>query len=96
MDEDIKVAIEHVTLILSDSFRNRNEKGIDLERKIKNFWNKIKKKMPEDVAKNYSLFPDNADNKKAFSENLEELMSAQNVKMNVVIFLYNQGIKLFD
>ncbi len=96
MDEDIKLAIEHVCIILKESFAQRNEKDIDLERKIKNFWNKMKKKMPEDVAKNFSLNPENETYEKAFSDELAELMTAQNVKMNVVIFLYNQGVKLFD
>ena len=62
----------------------------------KNFWNKIKKKMPEDLAKNYSLNPEDEAHKAAFVAQLAELMTAQNVKMNVVIFLYNQGVKLFD
>lgn len=96
MDEDIKLAIDHVCIILKDSFTKRNEKGIDLERKVKNFWSKMKKRMPEEVAKNFSLNPDNEDYKQAFGEQLAELMNAQNVKMNVVIFLYNQGVKLFD
>ncbi len=96
MDEDIKIAMEHVCIILKESFDKRNEKGIDLERKIKNFWNKIKKKMPEDIAKNYSLNPEDEAHKAAFIAQLAELMTAQNVKMNVVIFLYNQGVKLFD
>jgi hypothetical protein len=56
----------------------------------------MKKKMPEDVAKNFSLNPENETYEKAFSDELAELMTAQNVKMNVVIFLYNQGVKLFD
>lgn len=96
MDEDIKIAIEHVINIISESLKKRNERGIEMERKVRNFWNKIKKRLPEDLAKGFSENPDDKELQDAFAVNLEELMNKQNIKMNVVIFLYKQGIQLFD
>ena len=95
MDEDEKVAIDHVVTIISEALRRRKEESIELERKTRNFWKKIKKRLPEEVGNALEEDATSEANRAAFTKGMEELMESQSIKMNVVSFLYNQGIELF-
>jgi len=92
-DKDVEIAIGHVVDMVSSGLVKRKEKGIELERRSRNFWNKIKKGMPEDVGANLEANPEDEATKEAFATELERLMKSQNVKMSVVSLLFNNGIR---
>lgn len=94
MAEDINLAIDHVVNILTEALTKRKEEGVDLERKVRNFWDKLKKRLPEEVSTEIQENPSAESSKIAFKKGMEELMNAQNVKMSVVVFLYDQGVEL--
>lgn len=94
MTEDVKVAIGHTAEILTNSLHKRQTEGIELERKVRNFWDKIKKRLPAELATSMENQPNEEATKTAFVKQMEELMTAQNVKMSVVMFLFEQGIEL--
>ena len=94
MDPDLDNAIEHIRRIISETLKKRNDEGIEIEKSINNFWNKIQKKFPSDFIEQYNDNPDNKELNVEFGQHLKEIMNAQNVKMNVVMFLYHQGVEL--
>ncbi|MDC0231210.1 hypothetical protein OAK19_04525 [Aureispira] len=94
MDPDLDNAIEHIRRIISESLIKRNNEAVELEKKVNNFWNKIQQKFPSDFVSQYDENPDNQALNVEFCQHLKEIMHAQNIKMNVVMFLYNQGVEL--
>ena len=94
MREDIKEAIDHITTIMVGGLVKRRDEGIELERHERNFWSKLKKRIPEEVAKAMEEKPEEEASQQKFQEALAEQMNAQNVKMSVVAFLFNKGIEL--
>lgn len=92
-DQDLEVAIGHVVEMVGSGLVKRKGEGIELERKIRNFWNKIKKGMPEEVGTNLEAEPEDEAARAAFKTELERLMKSQNVKMSIVALLYNSGIR---
>ncbi len=94
MDPDLDNAIEHIRRIISGSLKEKNDEGVELEKKVNNFWKKIQKKFPSDFVSQYNDNPDNEDLNVEFVQHLKEIMHAQSIKMNVVMFLYNQGVEL--
>lgn len=94
MAEDVKVAIGHVVNILTTAFQKRQTEGIDLERKTRNFWDKLKKRLPAETIASIENQPKEEATKTDLTKQMEELMTAQNVKMSVVMFLFEQGIEL--
>lgn len=92
-DKDLEIAIGHVLEMVGSGLQKRKTEGIELERKLRNFWNRIKKGMPEEVATNLEAEPESEASREAFKTELERLMKSQNVKMSVVALLYNNGIR---
>jgi hypothetical protein len=92
-DKDLEIAIGHVVDMVGSGLLKRKEEGIELERKVRNFWNKIKKGMPEEVGTNMEAEPEDEAARKALSVELDRLMKSQNVKMSIVALLYNSGIR---
>ncbi|WMX13034.1 MULTISPECIES: hypothetical protein [unclassified Aureispira] len=93
-DKDLEIAIGHVVDMVGSGLVKRKAEGIELERRVRNFWNKIKKGMADDVVANLEAEPEDEAARKAFAEELERLMKSQNVKMSVVALLFNSGIRL--
>jgi hypothetical protein len=94
MEDDVKVAIGHVVNIIGEALRKREEESVELPRPVRNFWNKIKKRLPEEVGPAMEASPTEEAARASFTEGMGELMKAKNIKMNMVMFLYNQGIEL--
>lgn len=94
MAEDIKVAIDHVVRILTESLVKRKEEGIELERNARNFWSKLKKRIAGETAAAMESNPEDTAAQDSLRADLETMMKTQNGKMGVVVFLYNQGIEL--
>jgi len=92
-DKDLEIAIGHVVEMVGSGLVKRKEEGIELERKVRNFWNKIKKGMPEEVGANLEAAPEDEAARNAFAVELDRLMKSQNVKMSIVALLYNSGIR---
>lgn len=92
-DKDLEIAIGHVVEMVGSGLVKRKTEGIELERKVRNFWNRIKKGMPEEVGANLEAEPEDPAARKAFGEELDRLMKSQNVKMAVVALLYNSGVR---
>ena len=92
-DKDLKIAIGHVVEMVGSGLVKRKAEGIELERRVRNFWNRIKKGMPEEVGANMEAEPEDAASRAALTTELERLMASQNVKMSVVALLYNSGIR---
>lgn len=94
MTEDVKVAIDHVVRILAEDLEKRKNEGIELERTKRNFWSKLKKRVGEEIATNMETTPTDGAAQDALKAKIGELSKAQNVKMSLVVFLYDQGIEL--
>lgn len=92
-DKDLEIAIGHVVDMVGSGLVKRKAEGIELERRVRNFWNRIKKGMPEEVGANLEAEPEDEAARKAFATELDRLMKSQNVKMSVVALLYNSGIR---
>lgn len=92
-DKDLEIAIGHVVELVGSGLIKRKAEGVELERKVRNFWNKIKKGMPEEVGANLEAEPADDATREAFKVELDRLMKSQNVKMSVVALLYNNGIR---
>lgn len=92
-DKDLDVAIGHVVEMVGSGLLKRKEEGIELERRVRNFWNRIKKGMPEEISANLEAEPEDPDARKALRTELDRLMKSQNVKMAVVALLYNSGVR---
>lgn len=92
-DKDLEIAIGHVVELVGSGLVKRKEEGVEMERKIRNFWNKLKKGMPEEVSANFEAAPKDEAARKAFATELDRLMKSQNVKMSIVALLYNNGIR---
>lgn len=92
-DKDLEIAIGHVVEMVGSGLQRRKTEGVELERKIRNFWNRIKKGMPEEVSANLEAEPEGEAEREAFKVELDRLMKSQNVKMSVVALLYNSGIR---
>jgi len=94
MEDDVRIAIGHVVDIVGGALQKRKEESIELPRQVRNFWTKIRKRLPEDVSLAIEADPTDEAARAAFTEGMGELIKAQNIKMNMVMFLYNQGVKL--
>ena len=70
------------------------KENIELERKTKNFWAKSRKLMGAEFSDKFEENPTDTTIIDEFKSNLTELMNRQNVKMSVVVFLYNLGIEI--
>jgi hypothetical protein len=92
-DKDLEIAIGHVVEMVSSGLMKRKTEGIELERKLRNFWSKIKKGMPDEVGANIEAEPEDEAARAALTTELDRLMKSQNVKMSVVALLYNNGIR---
>jgi hypothetical protein len=92
-DKDLEIAIGHVVEMVGSGLIKRKAEGVELERKLRNFWNKIKKGMPDEIGANLEAEPEDEATRDAFKVELDRLMKSQNVKMSVVSLLYNSGIR---
>jgi hypothetical protein len=92
-DKDLEIAIGHVVEMLGSGLAKRKVEGVELERRVRNFWSRLKKGMAEEVVTNFEAEPEDEATRKAFAVELERLMKSQNVKMSVVALLYNSGIR---
>lgn len=94
LKDDEKQAIGLVADLIMPALVRRKTEGVELERHSRNFWNKLRKRLPEDDVKMIQEQPEDAASKTKFEEGLGNLMGAQNIKMSVVAYLYNNGVEL--
>lgn len=94
MTEDVKIAVDHVVRILAEGLDKRKNEGIELERTTRNFWSKLQKRVGEEIATNMQENPTDVAAQDALKTKIGELSKAQNVKMGLVVFLYEKGVEL--
>lgn len=95
MAEDSKLAVQHLTDIMVPALKKRKEERVELDRETKNYWNKLKKRLPEDAMIPFEENPEDEAAQSKFKEVLEQYVDRyQNVKMSTAIFLVNKGVEL--
>ncbi|MCP4441387.1 MAG: hypothetical protein GY810_20975 [Aureispira sp.] len=92
---DIEKVKEHVVEVLVNGFKMRNATGKGLDKKINSFWTKFSRRLPEDVVKDMERQPEKPESVKNFTYFLDEQLKKPAIKANVMMFLVNNGIKLF-
>lgn len=92
---DIEKVKEHVVEVLVNGFKMRNATGKGLDKKINSFWSKFSKHLPEDVVKDMERHPEKEETIKNFNYHLDEQLKKTAIKANVMMFLVNNGVKLF-
>jgi site-specific DNA-adenine methylase len=94
MAEDIKIAKEHLITILTEGFKTKQETGNALNKDIYTFWKGIQKNLPAELLTLIENEPMSDATKQGLDTEFNRLLQKQNVKMNVVMFLFNQGVEL--
>ena len=95
MAEDTKVAVDHLVTIMTKELKRRQDERVELERETKKFWDRLKKRLPEELLANLEAEPENEAHQEAFRNAMIDLINAkQNVMMNAAIFLSKKGVQL--
>ena len=87
-------ARNHIVSILSNEFKLKKETGKGLSKIVNGYWSKLKKRLPLDLVQDFENNPEDSTVQNSFALTFDELMKHSGVKMNTVMFLYNQGIEL--
>ena len=95
MAEDTRLAVNHLVDLIAPALKKRKEERVELDRNTKNYWNKLKTRIPEDVAAALEDNPSDEAAQNKFKDIMEETMDrSQNVKMSTAIFLAKNDIEL--
>jgi hypothetical protein len=95
MAEDTRLAVNHLVDLIVPALKKRNEERVELNRDTKNYWNKLKTRIPADVTTALEENPEDEAAQNKFKDVMEESMDrAQNVKMSTAIFLAKNGVEL--
>ncbi|MGH1339114.1 MAG: hypothetical protein ACRBFS_23560 [Aureispira sp.] len=95
MAEDTRLAVNHLTDIMIPALNKRKEERIELDRETKNYWNRLKKRLPEDITTGIEENPNDETAQNNFKDTLEQFVDRyQNIKMSTAIFLAQKGVEL--
>lgn len=92
MSKDLEEGVNKVVHSLAKAFDAYNAKNIELDKSTVKFWNKLKKRLPEEVVNNFEADP--TAGQPALRQELTTIGDNAGVKMNLVMYLHEQGISL--